>query len=70
MSQGGWQTEAGSSVHNQVIGIPGQGKIGKHFACCAAVSGCRFRYGDIHLPSKRRELKDGMFLRVANNSSP
>ncbi|MEN4793355.1 D-2-hydroxyacid dehydrogenase family protein [Pantoea agglomerans] len=39
MAQGYWQTEIGSAVHNQVIGILGYGKIGKRLASYAAVFG-------------------------------
>jgi len=39
MAQGRWQTEIGSAVHNQVIGILGYGKIGKRIAACSAVFG-------------------------------
>ncbi|WP_370423105.1 D-2-hydroxyacid dehydrogenase family protein (plasmid) [Pantoea vagans] len=39
MAEGHWQTEIGSAVHNQVIGILGYGKIGKRLASYAAVFG-------------------------------
>ncbi|AMG56409.1 D-2-hydroxyacid dehydrogenase family protein [Pantoea vagans] len=39
MAEGHWQTEIGSAVYNQVIGILGYGKIGKRLASYAAVFG-------------------------------
>lgn len=39
IAEGHWQTEIGSAIHNQVIGILGYGKIGKRLASYAAVFG-------------------------------
>lgn len=48
MAEGHWQTEIGSAVHNQVIGILGYGKIGKRLASCAAVFGMQVQVWGSH----------------------
>ncbi|MDH2066832.1 D-2-hydroxyacid dehydrogenase family protein [Pantoea sp. GD03673] len=55
MAQGHWQTETGSAVHNQVIGILGYGKIGKRIASYAAVFGMQVQiWGSLRAQEEAR----------------
>jgi len=55
MAQGQWQTEIGSAVHNQVIGILGYGKIGKRIASYAAVFGMQVQiWGSLRAQEEAR----------------
>lgn len=55
MAEGHWQTEIGSAVHNQVIGILGYGKIGKRLASYAAVFGMQVQvWGSLRAQEEAR----------------
>jgi len=55
MAEGHWQTEIGSAVHNQVIGILGYGKIGKRLASYAAVFGMQVQvWGSLRAQDQAR----------------
>lgn len=55
MAEGRWQTEIGSAVHNQVIGILGYGKIGKRLASYAAVFGMQVQvWGSVRAQEEAR----------------
>ncbi|MCX3308392.1 D-2-hydroxyacid dehydrogenase family protein [Pantoea vagans] len=55
MAEGHWQTEIGSAVHNQVIGILGYGKIGKRLASYAAVFGMQVQvWGSLRAQDEAR----------------
>ncbi|ADI78480.1 putative D-isomer specific 2-hydroxyacid dehydrogenase (plasmid) [Pantoea vagans C9-1] len=55
MAEGHWQTETGSAVHNQVIGILGYGKIGKRLASYAAVFGMQVQvWGSLRAQEEAR----------------
>lgn len=55
MAEGYWQTEIGSAVHNQVIGILGYGKIGKRLASFAAVFGMQVQvWGSLRAQEEAR----------------
>lgn len=55
MEQGHWQTEIGSAVNNQVIGILGYGKIGKRIASYAAVFGMQVQvWGSLRAQEEAR----------------
>ena len=55
MAEGHWQTEIGSAVHNQVIGILGYGKIGKRLASYAGVFGMQVQvWGSLRAQEEAR----------------
>lgn len=55
MAEGHWQTEIGSAVHNQVIGILGYGKIGKRLASYSAVFGMQVQvWGSLRAQEEAR----------------
>ena len=55
MAEGRWQTEIGSAVNNQLIGILGYGKIGKRLTSFAAVFGMRVQvWGSLRAQEEAR----------------